>query len=238
MKRTAVRFVSALIGAALALTASAAAAEQVEISSGVYVTKKSFPAPADEQPFYGFREKTPQELKADKDLLDALAKKGYAKSYAFNRAMANGWLAYKNGKLDLATRRFNQAYLIDPTQSAVLHAFAVVAQVRFRDDDYAEELFKTGAAMDNRRPGFMADYGRFLLQTGKGREAMPIMEEAVKEAPKDADAWSNLAIARLYAGMRQSACYAAFKSSSLNPPANTARDLKIFAAKAKCDVRL
>ncbi len=228
------RFISALSGIVFALIASSAAADQIEIGDGVYVSRKSYRAPANEQPFYGFIKKSPPQLEADKTLTEQITKKGYSKSYAFNRAMLNGWRAVGSGKLDLAARRFNQAYLIDPSQSAIFQAFAVVAHLRFRDDDYAEELFSTGARMNNRPPGYMADYGRFMLVIGKPREALPILEEAVRDFPSNPTAWSNLAFARLKDGQRDRACDAINKSARLKPPANVAGDLKILVAKAKC----
>ena len=171
-------FLGALLGMALALNASAMAAEQMEVGNGVYVSKKSYRAPANEQPFFGFVEKTSQQLEADKKLLDWIKKKGFSEEHAFNRAMLNGWTAFRNGKLDLAARRFNQAYLIDPSRSAIFRAFAVIAHLRFRDPAYAEELFRTGARMNDRPPGYIADYGRFMLVNGQPRNALPILEEA------------------------------------------------------------
>lgn len=228
------RIAIALFGILFAITASARAAEQIEISDGIFVTKKSYRAPANEQPFYGFIEKSPRQLEADKKLMEWISKKGFSKSYAFNRAMLNGWQAVGSGKLALAARRFNQAYLLDPSQSAIFHAFAVVAHLRFRDSVYAEELFRTGAQMDNRLPGHMADYGRFMLVSGKPREALLILEEAVRDTPANPTAWSNLAFARLESGQRNSACDAARKSAQLKPPANVAGDLKKLTRKAKC----
>jgi len=234
MKRTAVRFASALFGVALILTAEIAAAEQVDVGGGVYVTKKTYFAPANEQPFFGFQEKTATQLAADRRLLAWFNSKGYSMSYAFNRAMANGWRALSGGKLDIAARRFNQAHLIDPSHSAVFHGFAIVAHVRFRDADYAEELFSTGAKMDNRMRIYMADYGRFMLVIGKKREALPILEEAVRDAPDDATAWSNLAFARLHDDQRQKACEAAERAKRLSPPETVVKDLKILIKQAKC----
>lgn len=213
------------------------AAEQIEVGNGIYVTKKSFQVPANEQPFFGFIEKNEAQREADDRLLSSIAESGVSKEYAFNKAMLRGWQAFHKGDAALAGRRFNQAWLIDPTQAAVMHGFAVLAATRFNDPEYAEELFETGSRMDNRPPGYMADYGRFLLIQKRPKDALLILEDAVRVSPHNVTAWSNLAWARLKTGRRDRACDAAERSQRLRPPPPVASDLKAIIKIAKCDGR-
>ena len=61
MKRVA-KHIAGIIGAAIIVAmALPAAAESVEVAPGVQVTKRSYKAPTNEQPFFGFAEKNPEE---------------------------------------------------------------------------------------------------------------------------------------------------------------------------------
>ena len=50
----------------------AAAAETVEVVPGVQVTKRTYSAPVNEQPFFGFAAKSPEEKAADEKFVDAI----------------------------------------------------------------------------------------------------------------------------------------------------------------------
>lgn len=230
-------FIILLALLAVTLAADPVFAEKVEVGDGIYVTKKSYRAPANEQPFFGFIEKNQAQQEADRRFLASIEKMGVSREYAFNKTVLRGWQAFHKGDPKGAARRFNQAWLIDPSQSAVLQGFAVLAATRFKDPDYAEELFEAGSRMDDRPPGYMADYGRFLLVQERPRDALPVLEEAVRETPSNPTAWSNLAFARLKAGRDDEACDAAKQARRLSPPPKVASDLNIIARSAKCDSR-
>lgn len=228
MKRVAAVFIVALT------LISPALAEMVEVAPGVRVTKKTYSVPVNEQPFYGFVEKTPEMRATDDKLVQAVL--GTAKRDAASKdASMRGWRAIAAGRLDEASRRFNQAFLLDPQQSGVYHGWAVVVFERFKDADYADELFKIAKKQRNPGENLNADYGRFLMMTKRFGEALPVLEQAVKDAPKFGDAWSNLAFARLYAGDRSGACAAAAEAAHLAPSTNVQSDLEIIRSQAKCN---
>ncbi|MDB5581012.1 MAG: Tetratricopeptide 2 [Bradyrhizobium sp.] len=227
MKRAAAVFI--LVLALL----SPAIAETVEIAPGVRVTKKTFAAPVNEQPFYGFIEKTPEMRAVDDKFVQAVTGKMTSEA-ASREASQRGWRAISAGKLDEAGRRFNQAFLLDPQQSGVYHGWAVVVFERFKDTEFANELFNVAKKQRNPGENLNADHGRFLLVTKRTGEALPVLEQAVKDAPKFGDAWSNLAFARLYAGDRAGACTAAAVATGLMPSANIRTDLEALRAQAKC----
>ena len=92
--------------------------------------------------------------------------------------------------------RFNQAFLVAPEQSVVYHGLAAVAQIRFNDLAFAEELFRIAGKQPNPLKMLNADYGRVLLVAKRPKEAQPVLEQAVKDTPDFGDAWINLAWAR------------------------------------------
>lgn len=210
------------------------AAEIVEVAPGVAVPKRSFDAPIIEQPFFGFATKTPAQLKADEKFLEYFAAEGTPLDEAFIKTMTLGWQALGRGQVDIAARRFNQAHLIKPGHPDVFHGLAVVVHLRFKDHGYAEILFAKGAGLAGRSAGYMADYGRFLVTQGKAGKALPVLEEAVREQPGNATAWSNLGWARLQSGQLAAACAAALKSAALEPPARVVADIKLLRQRANC----
>ena len=212
----------------------AAAAKSVEVADGVYVTKTTFASPANEQPFFGFATKSPMQIGADKALLSRIKDLGFSKEKAFRRAVYLGWKAVGRKNLAEAGRRFNQAHLFQPGHSDVFHGFAVVVHLRFGNAEFAEELFLTGSRLKGRNPGYMADYGRFLLTVGKPAEALTVLDEAVRDQPSNATAWSNLAWAKLRTGRPKEACEAAFRSARLSPSRKVAGDLKLLGQEAGC----
>ncbi|MCB1475558.1 MAG: hypothetical protein H6883_09105 [Rhodobiaceae bacterium] len=196
------------------LLAWPASAEKVEVAKGIFVTRHTFNAPSNEQPFYGFASKTSEQTQADEAMLRAVKGSGQSEREAFDYAVKLGWRAINAGDSATAARRFNQANIIRPGQASVFHGFAVVAHMRFHDLQYAEELFEVGSHLA-RYPGYMADYGRLLLVAEKKKEALAVLEVAVEEAPDHAMAWSNLGFARFYDGDNAGACAALDKSVSL-----------------------
>ena len=119
-----------------------------------------------------------------------------------NVIVTRGWALFFEGKRDEAARRFNQAFLLDPRQSSVYHSFAAIADEKFNDRAYAEELFLIAKALPNPMIMLNAEYGRFLVKMGRPKEARPVLEQAIIDVPNFSGAWANLGYARLQAGER------------------------------------
>jgi Tfp pilus assembly protein PilF len=79
-----------------------------------------------------------------------------------------------------------------------------------------------------------ADYGRFLLIAKRPKDAQPVLEQAVKDAPDFADAWTNLAWARFQNGDPAAACAAVEEAAKQHPSANSASDLTAVRDRAQC----
>jgi predicted Zn-dependent protease len=211
-----------------------AAAETVEVAPGVQVTKRSYTAPTNEQPFFGFAAKNAEEKAADEKFVSAIIAATGTREKAFEEVTRRAWRALNTGKIREAALRFNQAFLISPEESSVYHGFAVVAQFRFNDFDAADELFRIALKQPDPVKALRADYGRMLLIAKRPRDAEPVLEQAVKEAPDLGDAWTNLAVARFQNGDAAAACAAAEEAGKRRPSNNSGDDLAAVRKAAQC----
>jgi Tfp pilus assembly protein PilF len=212
----------------------AAATETVEVAPGVQVTKRTYTAPINEQPFFGFAVKDSAQQAADAKFVNAIIQAAGTREKAFEETAKRGWRAVNAGRMGEAAQRFNQAFLISPEQSAVYQGFAAVAQARFRDLDATEELYRIALRQPLPMKALNADYGRFLLIAKRPKDAQPVLEQAVKDAPDFADAWTNLAWARFQNGDPAAACAAAEEAAKQRPSANSAGDLTAVRNVAQC----
>ena len=212
----------------------AAVAETVEVAPGVQVTKRTFPAPVNEQPFFGFAATTPAQQEANEKFVKAMIEAVGTREKAFEEASKRGWTAMSKGNAAIAAQRFNQAFLVAPEQSRVYHGFAAVALTRFRDADFADELFRIARKQPNPLKTLNADHGRVLLIAKRPHEALPVLEQAVKDTPDFGDAWTNLAWARLQTGDPAAACVAADEALKQRPSANANTDLVALRSNAQC----
>lgn len=232
LKRSASRLLTLTL--ALVLCSGVAMAEMVDVAPGIQVTKRSYAVPVEQQPFYGFAEKTPEQRAADAGFVTALIAAAGTRQKAFEETTKRGWKALSDGRTGEAALRFNQAFLLAPEQSGVYHGFAAVAQMRFKDMVFADELFKIARTQPNPLKSLNADYGRFLLIAKRPGDAKPVLEQAVIDSPDFGDAWSSLAFARLQTGDRGTACAAADEAAKRKPTAAVNADLAILRSKADC----
>jgi predicted Zn-dependent protease len=218
----------------LAFLSDAATSATVEVAPGVRVTKRTFSAPLNEQPFYGFAEKTPRMRQADEKFVSSIIQLMGTRQKAFDVTAKYAWRYFFADDFADAAKRFNEAFLLDPAQSIVYHGFGLIAFERFHDATYAEELLRVAERQPNPSRHLNADYGRFLLIIKRPRDAVPVLERAVVDDPKFATAWSNLAFARYLSGDRTGACDAAAEAARNAPPSSVRSDLQILRAHIKC----
>ena len=211
-----------------------AAAETVEVAPGVQVTKRTYAASINEQPFFGFAVKNELQRAADETFVSAINQAAGSREKAFEETTKRGWRAIAAGRFGEAAQRFNQAFLLSPEQSGVYHGFAAIAQSRFKDLDSADELFRIARKQPNPMKALNADYGRFLLIAKRPRDAQPVLEQAVKDSPDFGDAWTNLAWARLQNGDAPAACAAVDEAARQRPSADANRDLAMLRNSAQC----
>lgn len=225
------RILSAVTLLVALVSALPAAAETVEVAPGVKVTKRTYAAPVNEQPFFGFAVKDSAQQAADESFVTAILQAAGTREKAFEETTKRGWRAISAGRIGEAAQRFNQAYLLSPEQSGVYHGFAAISQIRFSNLDAAEELFGIALKQPNPLKALNADYGRILLIAKRPREAQAVLEQAVKDAPDLGDAWTNLGWARLQNSDPAAACAAAEEAAKHRRSGN---DLAGLRNSAQC----
>lgn len=226
---------AAIYAVALTLASTlSAVAETVEVAPGVQVTKRTYKAPVNEQPFFGFAAKNSEQQAADANFVNAIIQAAGTREKAYEETTKRGWRAINANRMGEAAQRFNQAFLISPEQSGVYQGFAAVTLARFKDLDATEELFKVALKQPHPMKALNADYGRFLLVAKRPKDAQPVLEQAVKDASDFADAWTNLAWARFQNGDQAAACAAAEEAAKQRPSATSASDLTAVRDRAQC----
>jgi Tfp pilus assembly protein PilF len=226
---------AAIYAVALTLASTlSAVAETVEVAPGVQLTKRTYKAPINEQPFFGFAAKNSEQQAADANFVNAIIQAAGTREKAYEETTKRGWRAINANRMGEAAQRFNQAFLISPEQSGVYQGFAAVTLARFKDLDATEELFKVALKQPHPMKALNADYGRFLLIAKRPKDAQPVLEQAIKDAPDFADAWTNLAWARFQNGDLAAACAAAEEAAKQRPSATSAGDLTAVRDRAQC----
>lgn len=186
-------------------TAAVSRAETVEVFPSINVTKHSYSAPLNEQPFYGFQPKSETMLSADRKFIEAV-EKNTGREVGADQFEAMGWGAVKTGDYATAAKRFNQAWLLSPGRSATVHGLAVVVSARFNDLDFAIELAAVAATLKNPLPALPGDQGGLLIKAGKPDQAIPFLEKAAAALPDWINPQINLATARYETGDVREAC--------------------------------
>ena len=234
MSRHVVRLAALGFSIAMFLQLHPAMAETREVAPGVRVTWKTFAAPVNEAPFYGFTERSLTLRRTDDVFVSIAVDMSGSSGGAFEAAATEGWKAIAANDMAEAGRHFNRAWLISPEQSQIFHGFAVIAAARFNDAEFAEELFKIARRQPGKLQTLNADYGRMLLSAKRPLDAEPVLNQAVKDAPASGNAWSSLAIALLQNGDADGACLAADKADKLQSAANVDMDIKRIRREARC----
>ncbi|WP_230533505.1 tetratricopeptide repeat protein [Microvirga roseola] len=211
-----------------------AQAQKVGVAPGVSVTRKTYRVPINEAPFFNFAEKNEAQNAADQKLVADVLQRIPDRAKATEAAILAGMRTFlQEGDIATATKRLNQATLLDPQRSGIYHGFAMVVAARFNDFDYADELFRVAALTASPAPSLRADHGRMLLIAGRPAEAKPLLEQAVRDTPDWAVPRMNLVWATLQTGSREEACRLAaqVKGQELE---SVKPDLALFKQKAGC----
>lgn len=181
-------------------------AEKVEVAPGIAVSRKTYPVPSNEAPFFNFAVKTENERVNDAHFVAGVLQLVPDRAKAAREASERGWQFVKNDDFATAAKRFNQAFLLDPKDSALYHGFAAVVASRFRDFAYADELYEIAGRMNAPSKILEADRARVLLMAGRPADAKPLLERAVRDNPESAIPKSNLAWATYQLGEAAEAC--------------------------------
>jgi Tfp pilus assembly protein PilF len=146
-----------------------------------------------ERPLWEELTKTPKMLAADKEFVAAVAKNqnGDLKAGA-KFSVAQGWDAFDKGDLNVAIRRFNQAWLLDPENGDIYYGFALVTHLR---GEGLAETERWLAKAEQLMPGnvdLLSDYGQVLEDNGDPARARAYWEKALAIDPNDADSHGGM----------------------------------------------
>lgn len=191
------------------------------IAPGVTVELKLYGVPINEEPYFGFLPKTPAQIEADREFVEAIDRSGTGRDASADISIAQAWQAIGSGRFDIAARRLNQAWLLRPDRSEITHFFAIIVQERFNDSDRAIALFEAAARLSGPLPTLPADHASLLLAVGRPADAIPLFRQAVRESPDWAIVRFQLAVAYRQTNRLKEAC----ETSS----AVTGRDLEHVA---------
>lgn len=112
-------------------------------------------------PKYGHAQKSEAQNKADKDFIETALAQDTTNRKASDRFIRLGF-KYLHSDIKIAMYRFNQAYLLDSTNSDIYWGFAAVYMV-LADYARAEQQFVEGLAVNPNNTHLLTDYGTYFL---------------------------------------------------------------------------
>ncbi|WP_210484342.1 tetratricopeptide repeat protein [Microvirga antarctica] len=206
---------------------------KAEVTKGVSVTKRTYSVADNEAPFFNFTKnrRLPAE---DEDFVTTVLQQVPDRAEAAAIVIKGLNVTLRNGvQLAAAGRRLNQAFLIDPSLSAVYQGYAILVTFRFQDFRYADELMTLAAGLKRPEPTLNADHGRILILAGRPKDARPYLEKAVRDAPEWAVPRANLATAVYLSGDAKEACRLAEEVHG-HEIELMVQDMKTLKARAQC----
>lgn len=176
-------------------------------------------------PMYGKAKKCREQLALDKQFLDECDRKFASRQLASVASVKFGWKYFYDNQLDVAIKRFNQAWLLDSANAEVYWGFASVLGMK---QQYRESipLFQKYLASHpteaNAWEGLSTSYGQLFFQT-KDIELLysdiNALKNCIKLNPKNARASGQLTGAYSYFVQKDSARRYLRITDALNPDA-------------------
>lgn len=117
--------------------------------------------------------------------------------------------------MSTAMKRFNQAWLLDPSNPGIYHGFALITYVRDHDVKAADQFFRHAIDLGDKTVGVYADYGRFLGETGRPAEAVTAFRQAIAIDPDHKISHQGLVLSHARTGDMTAACDQLRVSSAL-----------------------
>jgi Flp pilus assembly protein TadD len=150
-------------------------------------------ASALEKPLWEELTKTDEMLAADREFVEAIRKvtNGDLKAGAVH-SVQQGWHAFQNGDMDVAIRRFNQAWLLDPENGDIYWGFAIATHVRGDGLEQSERWFAEAERLIPNSAQLLAHHGRVLDETGQAGRARTYFEKALAIDPNDVVAHTGM----------------------------------------------
>lgn len=112
-------------------------------------------------PKYGYAPKTETQKKSDKEFIETVLKQDTTNRKASDHLISLGF-KYLYRDIKNAMYRFNQAYLLDSTNTDIYWGFGGVYMV-LGDYAKAEEQYKEGLAINPNNTHLLTDYGTYFM---------------------------------------------------------------------------
>jgi tetratricopeptide (TPR) repeat protein len=112
-------------------------------------------------PKYGYKKKTEAQKNSDREFLETVLKKDSVPRSASDHLIALGF-KYLQTDIKTAMYRFNQAWLVDSTNTNVYWGFGAV-YMTLKDLKRAKEQYTAGLALDRTNTRLLTDYGTYFM---------------------------------------------------------------------------
>lgn len=147
--------------------------------------------PVNEQIMYGEVERTEALLEANKLFLEKVDAAGVSRQQASVQFARLGWQYLGKGDVPTASRRFNQAWLLDPDNYLAYWAFGILAFDRDNRIDFSTEMFEKALSL-KRTSAILADYGRVCERAGQTDKAIRLFKEGLAVNPMEKRSYVGL----------------------------------------------
>jgi tetratricopeptide (TPR) repeat protein len=107
-------------------------------------------------PEYGRQAKTKEEIKADDSFIETVTKLGYSRKEGSNQMASKGWNFLRQGDFGSAMKRFNQAWLLDSTNSNALWGFGTILGI-FENTEGSLKYLELAYKNDNTSKRLLVD---------------------------------------------------------------------------------
>jgi len=135
-------------------------------------------------PKYGGEKRTKEERKADKAFIEEMMEASEDKRHASDQMIDLGFRYLYRGDLKTAMSRFNQAWLLDESNSDIFWGFGAV-YMGLGEMDLAREQYEEGLGIDPTNDKILTDYGTtymadsYQLSESNASEASSRLEMAI-----------------------------------------------------------
>lgn len=122
-------------------------------------------------PKYGYKVKTDEQKEADKEFIATALKMDSTSRKASDHCVQLGF-KYLYKDIKTAMYRFNQAYLLDSTNTDIYWGFGAV-YLTLGHYSKAEEQYKQGLALDPKSTHLLTDYGTYFMAQYYALQPLP-----------------------------------------------------------------
>lgn len=173
------------------------------------------PLPINQLPMYGELPKTEAMKTADTTFIHAIERQGLTRAEGAKQALRMGWDFWEAHDTPSAMLRFNQAWLLDPSNGNAYHGFALVTSMRSNTSAEVERLFEMAVTKKGTSSTAFVDYGRFLWTQKQLDRSLAQLDKALQISSTAKNARSNISFVHYLKGDYAKACIWA-KSAKMN----------------------